>query len=81
MVGVEHLFDHFGSPVLALPHHNVLLIPSINVRGGTGQYEKEKPLIQCRHGSEITETLVCYQHCFCLKLKTQLHMSCSEVEI
>jgi len=75
---VESPFGQFWSPVLAVSSPSNFLIPGLLSGGGRGVLGKEKALVLCKHYSAIATALLCHQHCFSHKPKTQHHMGCCE---
>lgn len=72
---MEHnLLGQFRSSAQLSPLPSSCTLQSIHYEGSKGG--TEKALVVCRYRSAVANILVCYQHCFDHRSKTQYHISC-----
>lgn len=65
-----------GSAVLAVSFPNVFPTPGLLAFGY--QEEREKTFTLCKYCSSVAKRLMCYQHSFSHKFRTQLHTGQNE---
>lgn len=75
--GTNYLFGQFGSSALLCPLPTLCAAPICSL-GVEGEWETEKALTPCKHGSAAAKTGVWYQHWLGHTSKPQTHKSCCE---